>query len=185
MTRSMSTEDRAEYDELMYAAGLDGVGKPLPSHEIGERVRDALNTAADQSHRQWARLLLDDIERAGALARWKHWYRRREVIEVGEGDAKLTVVTTKAAAMAVRKSEADGRSYYQTTFWEDMTRDELAQIITGSSKRVVAEQRSIMVARRLLTLLDRVPAAKTAGEAASALAIDLASYLAEPESVAS
>ena len=181
--RSMNQDDRAEFDDLMFEAGLDDAGKPLPSHEIGERVRDALHKAADQAHRGWARALLDDLERDACLKRWKAWHRRREVIEVGEGDAKQTVVTTKAAAMSVRRSSEEG-TYFQATFWRDMTRDELGQIIAGSSKRIASERRSIMVARRLLNLLDRVPEANTAGEAARALEVDLMSYLAEPERVA-
>lgn len=178
--RSMSQQDRVELDDLMYEAGLDDAGKPLPSHEIGERVREALHKAADQAHRSWARGLLDDLERDACLKRWKEWHRRREVIEVGEGADAQTIVTTKAAAMSVRRFGDEG-TYYQATFWRDMTRDELAQIVVGSSKRIASERRSIMVARRLLNLLERVPEANTAGEAARALEVDLTSYLAEPE----
>lgn len=171
----MTPEERAEFDALMYAAGYDANGKPYPSYEIGPRVIRMLSDAADQAQRGWAGRVRDDIVVAGALARWRTWNRVRDVIEV----AGATYVTTKAATVGVRRSDkATGRTYYQASFWEDLTREELDQIVARSTKEITAEGRTIALARRLLALLDRVPEASTVAEAASALGLTTETYLA-------
>lgn len=182
MTREhFNAEERAELDDLMFDAGCDEHGKPRPSHEIGPRVVHALRQAADQAHRRWAGLILDDIAEAGALARWKSWHRRREVVELGEGDEKQTVLTTKAAAMSVRRFNAKtGESFFQATFWEDMTRDELQQVIDRASKQSESELRTAALARTLLALLDKVPEAKTAAEAAAAIGTTVGDWIGDP-----
>jgi hypothetical protein len=182
MREHLTADERAELDDLMFVAGCDPQGLPLPSREIGPRVVEALHTAADQAHRPWAAQILDDIATAGALARWKSWHRRRVVIEVGEGDAKRTVITTKAAAMSVRRTNAStGETYYQSTFWGDMSRDELQQVIDRANSQSDAEMRTAAVARTVLDLLDRVPEAKTATEAAAAIGTTVEDWLADPE----
>jgi hypothetical protein len=175
----LTPEERDEFDELMYDAGLDSLGKPLPSEVIGERVVASLREAAYQAHRPWAGYLLDDILRAGALEHWKHWHKRREVIQIGEGDASKPVTTTKAAAMGVRRRHADtGRIYHQQTIWDDMDREALEQLVADANKRIGTEQRTIATARRLLTLMDEAPDAATAREAAEAQGTTVAEYLA-------
>lgn len=173
----LSPEERAEFDDLMYEAGFDEHGKPLPSGEIQVRVVQALRTAADQAHRSWARYVLDEMTAAGAMARWRAWSKRREVVTV----AGESYVTTKAAAMGVRKQSPDGRTYYQMTFWADMTREELRQVIDRSAKEVESERQTIALARRLLALLDRAPEAKTVAEAAEKAGVELEQYLGNAE----
>jgi hypothetical protein len=172
----MTAEERAEYDQLMLEAGTDADGKPLPSHAIGPRVLKALSDAAHQAHRTWAMEVLNDIYVSGCLKRWKDWNRGRAVITV----AGETYVTTKAAAMSVMK-QAEGRQYFQLTFWEDMSRDELTQIIASSAGRIDSERTTIATARRLLKLLDRAPSARTVAQAADQLSIELDEYLGQSE----
>jgi hypothetical protein len=173
----MSPEDRAEFDELMLAAGADAEGKPLPSREIGPRVLDALTNAADNAHRAWADEMLADIFTAGCLKRWKDWNRGRAVITV----AGESYVTTKAAAMSVLKKGDDGAKYFQLTFWEDMTRAQLAQILGTAAKRADAEKTTMATARRLMALFDKAPAAVTVREAAAQQDVDIDDYLGTAE----
>lgn len=176
MTRNiLSPEERAEYDDLMYEAGYDGDGKPRPSHEIAERVIRMLREAVDQTRKPWAELILADILTVGARTHWRGWIREREVVTI----SGKSYTADKSAVMGIRKKDEETRrTYYQLTFWADMTRDELAQIIDGSSKRIASERVTIAAARRLLRLLDQVPGARTPQEAAEALALDLSDYLA-------
>lgn len=173
MREFMTAEERAEYDELMLEAGTDADGKPLPSNEIGPRVLEALQKAADQAHRPWARTVLNNIFTAGCLKRWKDWNRGRAVITV----AGETYVTTKAAAMSVMRQDSAGAKYFQLTFWEDMDRDQLVQVLSAAAKRQDAEKTTIATARKLLALLDRAPKAKTVREAADEVGVDLDEYL--------
>lgn len=173
----MSAEDRVEFDDLMLAAGADEEGKPLPSREIGPRVLEALTAAAGNAGREWAQQILDDIFTAGCLKRWKDWNRGRAVITV----AGESYVTTKAAAMSVLKRGDDGAKYFQLTFWEDMTRAQLAQILGTAAKRADAEKTTMATARRLMALFDGAPAALTVREAAAALEVDIDDYLGNAE----
>jgi len=175
---NLTPEEREEFDELMYDAGLDSLGKPLPSEVIGERVVSALREA----QRSWAGYLLDDILRAGALEHWKHWHKRREVIEISEGNQSKPVTVTKAAAMGVRRRHAEtGRIYHQQTMWDDMDREALEQLVADATTRIGTEHRTIATARRLLALMDDAPGAHTAREAAEARGTTVAEYLATPE----
>lgn len=179
MTRNiMSPEERAEYDLLMYDAGYDADGKPRPSHEIAERVIRMLREAVDQTHKPWAELILADILTVGARTQWRAWNREREVVTI----SGKTYTADKPAVMGIRKKDEETRrTYYQQTFWADMTREELAQIIDGSSKRIASERVTIAAARRLLRLLDQVPEARTPQEAADALDVELSNLLADIE----
>lgn len=169
----MNPDERAEFDELMLAAGTDESGQPLPSREIGPRVLDALTNAAENAHREWASAVLDEIFVAGCLKRWKDWNRPRAVITV----AGESYVTTKAAAMSVQKRDASGSAYFQMTLWEDMTPAQLRQLIESSSKRREAEATTIATARRLLALCDKVPGSQNARQAAAELDVDIDEYL--------
>lgn len=177
MSKRMSPEDRAEYDELMLAAGADEDGRPLPSREIGPRVLEALSTAAGNAGREWAQQILDDIFTAGCLKRWKDWNRGRAVITV----AGESYVTTKAAAMSVLKKGPTGEQYFQLTLWEDMTAAQLRQILLAAAKRTESEKTTIATARRLLALFEKATAAVTVREAAAELDVDIDDYLGTAE----
>lgn len=177
----LTPKERAEYDDLMFDAGYDSAGKPRPSHEVGARVAKALRAAADQAHRTWAELVLEDLVETAALHRWKQWQKQREVVEVRtDAGAPKAVVVTKPAAMSVRRIDADsGQAYYQLSIWDDMTRDELLQVIHRSSQTIKTSRDTSLTAQRLLALLNKVPEAKTVADAARALGTDVASYLGE------
>lgn len=179
----LTTEERELYDDLMYEAGYDENGKPRPSFEIGPRIVEMLRDAAYQAHQQWAGFVLDDLAEAGALTRWKQWQKQREFIEVrtDEGEEQ-PVVVTKPAAMSVRRRDVEsGKSYFQMTMWDDMTRDHLLQVIQREGTSIQTSRETIATARRLLALLDRAPEATTVGEAAQVLGTDVGSYLGKPE----
>lgn len=174
----LTPKEREEYDTLLFEAGCYDNGQPRPSGEIGPRMVEHLRDAV-QAQRPWAAMVLDDITEQGALARWKSWHKRRVVVELGEGDGEKTVVTTKAAAMSVRRQSEAG-VYNQLTLWRDMTREELQQVIDGANRRIASDTKNVQLARKVLALLNRVPRATTAQEAAKALDITLEDYLAEP-----
>lgn len=172
----LTPAEREEYDELLFAAGYDDDGKPRPSHEIGARVVTMLREAAFQARRAWAGYVLEDMVAAGALARWKKWNGTRQVVTV----AGETYTATKPAAMSVRRRNAEsGKTYFQTTLWGDMTREQLAEIVDRTAKSVKTEQVTIAAARRLLSALAQVPAATTVSEAMTALGTTTETYLAE------
>lgn len=173
----MTPDERAEYDALMYEAGYDETGKPRPSAEIGTRILALLDDAADQAHREWAKSVREDLAASGALARWRKWNKTRTTIEV----AGQTYVTTKAATIGIRRTDAAGRMFFQASFWDDLTRAELEQVIARSAKQIESEGSTIALARRLVALLDRVPEARTVADAARALGMTTSGYLAVVE----
>lgn len=177
----MTPDERGEFDDLMYDAGYDAAGKPRPSHEIGERVVTMLRDAAYQAHRPWAGYVLDDLVRAAALGRWKQWAKQRDVVSVRTDDGTaLPVTVSKPALMSIRRQDAEGASYFQPTMWDDMTRDELLQVIARAQNSIQTSRDTVVTARRVLALLDQVEGAKTPADAARVLGTDVASFLSEP-----
>lgn len=150
----LSPAEREEYDGLMYDAGHDEHGNLLPSGEIKERMHGLLLDAV-QAGRTWAQFVLDDDAREGHLKRHKRWRDRKEFVSTAFGGG----FATKPAAMSIRRvSTADASAVWQPTLWQDMTRAELLQIVTGSQMRARAEQVTISIARRLIALLDETGA---------------------------
>lgn len=180
MSPVLTPDERGEFDDLMYDAGYDSAGKPRPSHEIGERVVMMLRDAAYQAHRAWAGHVLDELVRSAALAQWKQWAKQRTVVEVRTDDGTTKPVTvSKPALMSVRRQDEEGRAYFQPTMWDDMTRDELVQVINRTQANIRTGQDTIATARRLLSLLDQVDNARTVADAARALGTDVATFLGE------
>lgn len=173
----LTAEERAEYDELVYAAGYDEYGQRRPSHEIGPMFA-VLLADARKAGRRWATWVKDDDQAAGHLARFKRWDRQRAVVETNVGGA----VVSKSAVMAVRRRQSadDGRSYWQGVLWIDMTGDELKQVIAGSSKRVASEKATQQTARRLLGVLHRT-GAETVREGLTSLNVTLDQFLSREE----
>lgn len=168
----LTPEEREAYDQMLYEAGYVD-DKPRPSAEIGPALV-ALLTQANQAGRAWAQWVLDDFTEYGALAKFRKWSKQRDVVTV----AGKSYTVTKPAAMGVRKRAEDGSTYYQATFWEDMTREELEQVIARAAKVIESEARTVALAKRLLALLERVPEATTVSEAAEALGLTTETYLA-------
>lgn len=174
----LTPEEREEYDQMLYEAGYAD-DKPRPSSQIGPALVALLDEAC-QAGREWARWVLDDFTESGALAKFRKWSKQRDVVTV----AGKSYTVTKPAAMGVRKRAEDGSTYYQATFWEDMTREELEQVIARAAKVMESEARTIALAKRLLALLARVPEASTVSEAAEALGLTTETYLAAIEPAA-
>lgn len=169
----LTAEERAELDSLLYDAGYDADGKPLPSYLIGVRVVASLK-GAEQAGRQWAGWILDDLLVSGAQRRWRKWNKSRDVVTV----AGKSYTVTKPAAIGVRRRGAQGETYFQAVLWEDLTRDELEQIIARSAKQIDSESKTIQTAKRLMKLMDRVPEAGTVAEATAAIGTTTEAFLA-------
>lgn len=169
---AMTPEERAEFDELMYEAGRPD-GSPLPSGEIGRRVREAL-VSADQAGRPWAQWLLDDYTESGCLSAWKQWNGRQEKTQVYYEGA----LVRKPAVRAVQRVKADtGQSYYQQTFWDELSADDLRELVAKANARIKAERVTIAAALRLIAAIDQTGAA-TVREAMESLGTTVDEYLA-------
>lgn len=169
----LTSEEREEFDTLLYDAGYDPDGKPFPSHLIGPRAVASL-LAAVQAQREWAQWVLDDMTTSGALKRWRKWNKQRDVITV----KGKSYTVTKPAAIGVRRRDPAGKAYFQPVLWEDLTRDELEQIIARSAKQIDSERSTIATAKRLLKLMTRVPEANKVSEAAAAVGTTTEAFLA-------
>lgn len=145
--RMLSTEEREEYDGIVYDATHDANGKAWPTAEFGPRFRDGMERA-EAAGRQWPRWLMDDMVDAGLQRRAKEWLKQREFVSIADGESK---VITKAAHMGVwRKS--GGSAGFQQVLWSDMTIQDLLGLIGAASKRRESEAVNISMAKRLLKL---------------------------------
>ncbi|MBB2914905.1 hypothetical protein FHS43_006217 [Streptosporangium becharense] len=172
--RMLSPEERAEYDALLHEAGYDDNGEQRPAHEIKERMHRLLQDAV-QAHRTWAGYVLDADVREGHHRRFKGWDRARQVVSTRHGGR----VVKRSAVMSLRRRDPDnGRTYWQGTFYPDMTREDLLDVINGSEVRIGSERITIATARRLVALLDETGAA-TVAEALEARGVELETYLLE------
>jgi hypothetical protein len=169
----LTPDERAEYDALLYDAGYDADGKPMPSHLIGPRMVNALRSAVN-AQRPWAEWVLEDLLVSGALRRWRKWNKQRDVVTV----AGKSYTVTKPAAIGVRRRNDQGETYFQAVLWEDLTRDELEQIIARAAKQIDSESKTIQTAKRLLKLMTRVPEAQTVAEATAAIGTSTEAFLA-------
>lgn len=79
--------------------------------------------------------------------------------------------------MSLRRKNAEtGQLYYQGTFYDDMTRNDLLDVISESGSRISADRDTIETARRLLHLVDDTRAA-TVSQALKVRGLELESYL--------
>jgi hypothetical protein len=92
--------------------------------------------------------------------------------------AGKSYTVTKPAAIGVRRRSPQGETYFQAVLWEDLTRDELEQIIARSAKQIDSESKTIQTAKRLLKLMNRVPEAQTVAEATAAIGTSTEAFLA-------
>ncbi|WP_331723459.1 hypothetical protein [Streptomyces atratus] len=170
--RNLPPEERAEYDDLFHSAAYDEDGKQLPAHEIKKRAHTLLQEAA-AAGKVWASYVIDDDARDGHLRRFKQWDRARQVVHTKHGDR----VVRRSAVMSLRRKNAEtGQLYYQGTFYDDMTRNDLLDVISESGSRISADRDTIETARRLLHLVDDTRAA-TVSQALKVRGLELESYL--------
>lgn len=170
--RMLSPEERAEYDGLFHEAGYDEHGEQRPAHEIKEHVHRLLKEAVGAG-RTWAAYVIDDDARHGHLKRFKAWDRTRQVVSTRYGER----VVKRSAVMSLRRRDSEsGRLYWQGTFYPDMTREDLLDVINGCQVRIGSERITIATARRLLALLNETGTA-TVDEALKMRGVDLEEYL--------
>jgi uncharacterized Ntn-hydrolase superfamily protein len=168
----LGTEERAEYDDLMWNARFYDDGKSRPSHEIADRMHDLLEDAI-QAGRQWAQWVMDDDARAGHLARSKKWDRSRRFIHTREGDA----IVKRSAVMAIQRRNPDTQeTFWSDTEWVDMTVDDLTQVVTESRRRQESARETVAIARRLMRLINEA-GAKTVGGALEQRGMSIDEYL--------
>ncbi|MEV8636560.1 hypothetical protein AB0395_33425 [Streptosporangium sp. NPDC051023] len=172
--RMLSSEERAEYDALLHEAGYDDNGVQRPAHEIKDRMHKLLQDAV-QAGRSWAEYVLDDDVREGHHKRFKRWDRVRQVVTTRYGER----VIKRSALMSLRRRDSvSGRTYWQGTFYPDMTREDLLDVINGCEVRISSERITIATARRLVALLDETGVA-TVTEALKSRGVELETYLLE------
>lgn len=170
----LSPDERAEYDALLADAGLDDNGQPHPSKEIGPRVHQRLLALA-QTGSTWAKwILLDDAE-AGHLKRFNDWLkaRNKQRVITESGD-----VVPKPAVVGVRRRHDDGTTFYQQSFWRDVTWAEVEQKLAEATATINAARITSYQARRLLRLRDRVPESTGPAAACLLLGIEVTAYIA-------
>lgn len=156
--RMLSPEERAEYDALLFDATHDELGEVLPTKEFGPRMRDAL-AAALAAGREWVQWLMDDDLESAFQRRAKVWLRESETVDVSGGES---VIMRKSARMGVRrKIEATGESLFRQIRWEDLTVEDLWQILKSASARRASEAVTIATARRFLDLCEEQQAQST------------------------
>lgn len=168
----LSSEERAEYDDLMYTARFYDDGKSRPSGEIGDRMH-ALLLDAVKANRPWAEWVLEDDVRAGHRLRSKKWDRVRRYVLTKKGE----VIAKRSAVMAIlRRHPITQEPGWFDTEWTDMDTDELLQVIAGARQRLESAKESVAIARRLLRLIDET-GAETVGEALEQRGLSINEYL--------
>lgn len=168
----LTPEERAEYDALLYESGYDDQGNKRPSAEIGPWMH-ALLENAERAGRSWAGWVIADDVEVGHLSRFKRWDRVRQVVNTRHGDQ----VVLRSAVMAVQCQNAEtGKRYWQDTFWRDMGRAELMDVLLASRVRSESEEITQATAARLLRLLDETGCALVS-EALASIGMTIDEYL--------
>ncbi|MEV7442028.1 hypothetical protein AB0O22_12850 [Streptomyces sp. NPDC091204] len=117
-----SDEDRAAYEELLCDAGYDEWGQQYPAHEIKARVHERL-TAAAEAGAEWAVHVLDRDAQAGHLHAFRRWDRTQHVVSTRHGER----VVKRAAVVSMRRRDPRGDLYYQGSFLEALSLDEVLE----------------------------------------------------------
>lgn len=175
--RMLSTEERAEYDALLYEAGYDTDGQRRPSGEIGDRMHRLLADAV-QAGRTWASYVIDDDARRGHVSRFKRWDKVRTPMEVNH----QSVIVKRAAVMGVLRRDVEtGAAYHQQALYADMTWGELVGVLEGAQGRIASDRITAGICKKLLALKLRAPDSMGPGDACGRLGVDMHSYLASEE----
>lgn len=146
--RMMSSEERAEYDDLLYDATHYEDGEKRPSKDRGHRLHDLL-VDAEKAERPWATWVREAGEVRGLSGLAGEFLKLQEVIQTPIGER----VVTKSAVMGVKRI-AKGHVEDQQVLWEEMTRDDLQHVIQLAAKHATAARDRIAIGRMLLGLLD-------------------------------
>ncbi|WP_433568092.1 hypothetical protein ACQP1O_42830 (plasmid) [Nocardia sp. CA-151230] len=149
--RYLTSEERAEYDQIFYDATHDAVGDARPTREFGDRLKAGLDSAL-AAGRRWPQWLLDDLIETGLKRRGTNWLKQSELVNIADGES---VVIKKSARMGVMRPSEEGDRAYQQVLWQDMSNRDLMQIIRAANSRRKADGMNIATARKLLDLCEK------------------------------
>jgi hypothetical protein len=175
--RMLSTEERAEYDALLYEAGYDETGQRRPSGEIGDRMHRLLADAV-QAGRTWAGYVIDDDARTGHVSRFKRWDKVRTPMEV---NSQSVIVKRSAVMGVVRRDTETGAAYHQQALYVEMTWGELVGVLEGAQGRIASDRITVGICKKLLALKLRAPESIGPADACGRLGVDMYDYLASEE----
>lgn len=175
--KTLSAEERAEYDALLYEAGYDEYGQRRPSGEIGDRMHRLLVDAVQAGH-AWASYVIDDDAQRGHVSRFKRWDKVRTPMQVNH----QSVIVKRSAVMGVvRRDVETGAAYHQQALYADMTWSELVGVLEGAQGRIASDRITVGIGKKLLALKLRAPESIGPGDACERLGVDMYSYLASEE----
>lgn len=143
------------------------------SDDSGARSREWLRLVldAEQAHRQWAKDVLADMQRRGALESWK----QAPIVPVITNKRGKSLTTRGAAKR--RTAGGQAVAYVQESLF-DMSRDELQQQARAGWKVSATHRAKAQLAERLLELIDQAGGTCTPREAAAHLKVDLTEWCA-------
>lgn len=178
-TQLLSPAERREYAELLTEAGYDEHGRRRPSDEIGERTHMLLLDAL-QAGRQWAGWALEQDARAGHLARFKAWTKRKELVPMPDGER----IVPRSALLGVTFVDPEtGERRWRMEKLEEMDRGQVMEVLACAERRVNSNRVIANSGRRLIGLLDATGKEKVS-DALTAAGMTLAEALNPPQSQA-
>ena len=150
-----------DYDDLMETACFDAAGKPLPTGEMAVRIRDGLD-AADAQGADWAFRVIAEDRLNGHATRARRYANEKKTITVHDGQK----LATRKQIERLRRADKDtGETHYQPSFWEDLTADDLRELVELDRSRLRAARLSLDIHLKLLDLMGRHPDAVTVRDA--------------------
>lgn len=171
--RMMTADERAEYDALVERACFDPLGKPYKTGEAADRLRLALDDA-EQAHRPWAEWVRADALFAGlsSLATKARAQKRITTNDGASGKAPRQGINS------LRRITPSGVVEWQPKLIDDMSRDEVAELLDLSVRRQKGNRTTVRTHKAILKLMDRHPGAATVRDALAAEGMTMDDYLA-------
>lgn len=171
--RMLSTEERAEYDALVFEAGFSDQGQRRPSHEIADRFHQLLLDAV-QAKRPWAQWVLDEDARAGHLRRFKAWDRIRHPVQTRNGGKVIRL----SGIQALRRWDPDAEAlFWQDTDYGEMNGQDLDSVIEGMRGKIEPLTHNLNTAQNLRKLVDGEPDGTKVNDALARRGLTIDEYL--------
>lgn len=145
---ALSEEERIEFDDMMHDAVMKPDGDTYTTGEIGSRLHQEVATRIEDGC-AWAEAFQESASVRYYGSYGKRWAKSVDLIETPSGDGKLV---SKSARASVRKRTADGVIVHQLSMWEQLSADELVQIINRDVKMIHGIKIEVATAQRLLNL---------------------------------
>ena len=147
--KMLNPEERAEYDRIFEGACLDGNDEPRKTSAAAVDLLDGIADAI-HAHKTWADYIHDDLVMSGykaAARRWQNDYKKHKTII----DDKIV---SRKDAMRIKRATASGKVEWQTSFFEDASAEDLAQLVNDSNVRIAAERATVRDCMRLMDLME-------------------------------